>query len=206
MIAKLSIYETTFVIDSLQKSEDMRNLVTKIESFIKNNGGEIAQVEDWGKRRLAHEINRKQYGNYYQVHFDGPSNLPELLEREYRLEEAILRFLTIKSHPKAEEARAKLSQGAKEKLPARPTESKPEQEAKSEGSKPGEPVTTTESEPEQEAKVEESVPGEPATPTESEPEQAASTAEETGDEQAPSEVAEPVEDAEQAETPVTKAE
>ena len=98
----MSKYETTFVIDSLQKSENMQNILTKVENFIKNNGGEIGEVEDWGKKRLAYEINRKQYGNYYQIHFEGPSNLPGLLEREYGLEEGILRFLTITSDPRAD--------------------------------------------------------------------------------------------------------
>ncbi len=97
----MSKYETTFVIDSLQKSENKENILTKVENFIKNNGGEIGEVEDWGKKRLAYEINRKQYGNYYQIHFVGPGNLPGLLEQEYRLEEGILRFLTITSDPRA---------------------------------------------------------------------------------------------------------
>ncbi len=97
----MSKYETTFVVDSLRKSDDTQNILTKMQNFIKNNGGEIGEVEDWGKKRLAYEINRKQYGNYYQIHFEGPSNLPGLLEREFRLEEGILRFLTITSDPRA---------------------------------------------------------------------------------------------------------
>lgn len=109
----MSKYETTFVIDSLQKSDDMQNILSKVQNFIKNNGGEIGEVEDWGKRRLAYEINRKQYGNYFQIHFEGPSNLPGLLEREYRLEESVLRFLTIKTHPKAAMARERQAEKAK---------------------------------------------------------------------------------------------
>jgi len=110
----LSKYETTFVIDSLQKSENKENILTKVENFIKNNGGEIGEVEDWGKKRLAYEINRKQYGNYYQIHFEGPGNLPGLLEQEYRLEEGILRFLTITSDPRAALKREEPVEPAKE--------------------------------------------------------------------------------------------
>ncbi|MFQ5602783.1 MAG: 30S ribosomal protein S6 [bacterium] len=94
-------YETTIVFDSFLKDEDMQNLTTKIQNFIKNNGGQIQEIEEWGKKRLAYEINRKQYGNYYHILFTGQSSLPELLEREFRLEESILRYLTIKSDPKA---------------------------------------------------------------------------------------------------------
>ena len=110
----MSKYETTFVIDSLQKSEGTQNILTKVQNFIKNNGGEIGEVEDWGKKRLAYEINRKQYGNYCQIHFEGPSNLPGLLEREYRLEEGILRFLTVLSDPKAALKREEPVEPAKE--------------------------------------------------------------------------------------------
>ena len=110
----MSKYETTFVIDSLQKSENKENILTKVENFIKNNGGEIGEVEDWGKKRLAYEINRKQYGNYYQIHFEGPGNLPGLLEQEYRLEEGILRFLTITSDPRAALKREEPVEPAKE--------------------------------------------------------------------------------------------
>jgi len=110
----LSKYETTFVIDSLQKSENKENILTKVENFIKNNGGEIGEVEDWGKKRLAYEINRKQYGNYYQIHFEGPGSLPGLLEQEYRLEEGILRFLTITSDPRAALKRQEPVEPAKE--------------------------------------------------------------------------------------------
>lgn len=90
-------YELTIVIDSLQKSEDMEKIVTKAKTFVQNNGGEIHHIDDWGKKRLAYEINRKQYGNYYQVFFEGPSSLPGLLEREIKLEDGILRYMILVS-------------------------------------------------------------------------------------------------------------
>ncbi len=93
-------YETTIVIDSLQKADDMQVIVTKVESFITNHGGTIINKDEWGKKRLAYEINRKQYGNYYHLLFEGPGTIPLLLEREYRLEESILRYLTVKAEPR----------------------------------------------------------------------------------------------------------
>ena len=93
----MQVYETTIVIDSLQKGEDIQNTLTNIENFIKNNGGTILKKEEWGKKRLAYEINRKQYGNYFHILFEGQSGLPTLLEREYRLVESILRYLTVRT-------------------------------------------------------------------------------------------------------------
>lgn len=96
----MPLYETTILFDSFLKDDDFQSHSTKIQNFIKNNGGQIQKVEEWGKKRLAYEISRKQYGNYLHITFHGPSSLPNLLEREYRLEETILRFLTIKADPK----------------------------------------------------------------------------------------------------------
>lgn len=91
----MQIYETTVVIDSLQKQEEIQATLTNIEKFIKNNGGNILIQEDWGKKRLAYEINKKQYGNYNYIVFEGPSNVPVLLEKEYNLQESILTHLTV---------------------------------------------------------------------------------------------------------------
>jgi len=95
----LRLYETTVVIDSMLKADEVRNQNDKIVNFISNHGGNIVKVEDWGKRRLAYEIRKKQYGFYLNVRFSGPEALPLLLEREYRLNESVLRHLTVKIDP-----------------------------------------------------------------------------------------------------------
>jgi small subunit ribosomal protein S6 len=91
----LKIYETTVVIDSTLKTDDLRNRRDKIVNFISNHGGNILKVEEWGKRRLAYEIHKKQYGYYIHIRFSAPQAVVGLLEREYRLDEAVLRFLTV---------------------------------------------------------------------------------------------------------------
>jgi small subunit ribosomal protein S6 len=97
------------VIDSMLKADEVRNQNDKIVNFISNHGGNIVKMEDWGKRRLAYEIKKKQYGFYLNVRFSGPEALPLLLEREYRLNESVLRHLTVKIDPlvvKSEEQKA----------------------------------------------------------------------------------------------------
>lgn len=92
----LQLYETTIVVDSLLKSDDLRGLRERIASFISNHGGSVQKVEEWGKRRLAYGIGKKQYGYYLHMRFTAPEAVIALLEREYRLNESVLRFLTIK--------------------------------------------------------------------------------------------------------------
>lgn len=88
-------YETIFVIDSLLKSEEIDNIINKYERFISANGGKIAAIERWGKKRLAYEIKKRQYGYYVLIRFDGPPTMIKPLEREYRLNESLLRFKTL---------------------------------------------------------------------------------------------------------------
>lgn len=94
-------YETTFVIDSLLKAEEIDAIISKYERFITTNGGEILRIDRWGKRRLAFEIKKRQYGFYVYIRFSAPSNIPRLLEREYRLNENVLRYLTLMMDKKA---------------------------------------------------------------------------------------------------------
>ena len=88
-------YETVVVIDSLLKNEEIDEIVNKVERVISNNGGTIKSIERWGKKRLAYEIKRRQYGYYVEIVFESPPNVIPILEREYRLEENILRYLSI---------------------------------------------------------------------------------------------------------------
>lgn len=107
----MRLYETTVVLDSTLKSDEMRNSIDKIVNFISNHGGDIVKVDEWGKRRLAYEIKKKQYGYYVNIRFSGPAAVAGLLEREYRLNESVLRHLTIKVDPlvlKSEEEKARV--------------------------------------------------------------------------------------------------
>lgn len=85
-------YETIIIIDSLLKAEEIENIVTKYERFISANGGTIEAVEHWGKKRMAYEIKKRQYGYYVLIRFDAHSQMIRQLEREYRLNESLLRF------------------------------------------------------------------------------------------------------------------
>ena len=90
------LYETTIVLDPQLKSTEIEDAIKKVTTFITNHGGEIVKVDEWGKRRLAYEINKKQYGYYVYIRFSAPGQLVRLLEREYRLMEPVLRYLTVR--------------------------------------------------------------------------------------------------------------
>jgi small subunit ribosomal protein S6 len=97
----LTNYETTFIIDSVLKPEEIDGIIGKVERFITNNGGQIGEIQRWGKRRLAYEIKKRQYGYYVHIQFEALGSLVQLLEREYQLNESILRYLTVLMDKKA---------------------------------------------------------------------------------------------------------
>ncbi len=94
-------YQTVIVIDSFLKSEEIDAIIAKVLRIINNNGGKVVNVDRWEKKRLAYEIKRRQYGYYVEIIFEAPGNLVNILEREYRLDEKILRYLTIVLDKKA---------------------------------------------------------------------------------------------------------
>jgi small subunit ribosomal protein S6 len=129
----LQLYETVIVFDPQLKTPEIEDYTKKFTDFIANHGGEIVQHEEWGKRRLAYEINRKQYGYYVLLRFNGSGQLVALLEREYKLNEMVIRYLTIKVDKKALQMEQKLEQKlaaeqekAEEEAPAPETETKEE--------------------------------------------------------------------------------
>lgn len=94
-------YQTIVVIDSLLKSEEIDAIIEKITRIINNNGGKVINIDRWEKKRLAYEIKKRQYGYYVEIDFEAPHNLVKILERDYRLDENILRYLTIVLNNKA---------------------------------------------------------------------------------------------------------
>lgn len=119
-------YETTFIVDSLIRPEETDEIINKIEKFISNNGGQIKKIDRWGKKRLAYEIKKRQYGYYVIIRYSAPPKLNRLLEKEYQLDENILRYLTIALDPRYEaQMDAILTKSATEETTEPVTDDKP---------------------------------------------------------------------------------
>ena len=111
----MKTYSTIVVIDSLLKSTDIESTIEKIQRSIKNNGGEILEIDKWGKKRLAYEIKKRQYGYYVEIIFKSSGDLVKVIEREYGLDENILRYLTIVLNSKALQYREKQKKDVEER-------------------------------------------------------------------------------------------
>lgn len=92
-------YETLFVIDADLTEEATKALVEKFQNLIAENG-EVGEVNEWGKRKLAYPINDKTEGYYVLINFKSEGTLPLELERIFGITEGILRSIVIRHEEK----------------------------------------------------------------------------------------------------------
>lgn len=95
----LNSYETIFIIDASLDEESVTAIKDKFTSLIEANG-ELESVDEWGKRRLAYEINDRTEGVYYLVNFKSGADFPKELDRQYKITDGILRTIIIKKDEK----------------------------------------------------------------------------------------------------------
>lgn len=89
-------YESTFIIrPDLDEAEHTR-VKERLEAVITDGGGEVLLFDDWGRRKLAYTIKKHQVGHYLHWNYVAATDVPAELERIVRIEEPIIRFLTVK--------------------------------------------------------------------------------------------------------------
>ncbi len=89
-------YELATVLKTNLDEETHKAEVEKIHGFITRFGGNIEKVDDWGKRRLAYEINKQTEGFYSFVTFTADGDAPAEIESRIRIMENVLRYLVIR--------------------------------------------------------------------------------------------------------------
>ncbi|MCQ2375912.1 MAG: 30S ribosomal protein S6 [Salinivirgaceae bacterium] len=89
-------YETVFIANPVLSEAQMKEAAEKFKGVISAAGGEMVHEEDWGLRKLAYPIQKKTTGFYYMVQFSAEGNVVAKLETEFRRDERIMRFLTVK--------------------------------------------------------------------------------------------------------------
>ncbi len=113
-------YELMFVVDLSDGEDAVKATVEKFTNLIAANG-EISDVAEWGKRRLAYPINDKNEGYYGVVNFKSASDFPAEIERLMNIDEAIMRSMIIRPEfvaPAKEEAEVVAEEAAAEEAPA----------------------------------------------------------------------------------------
>jgi small subunit ribosomal protein S6 len=96
VIYMLNQYETVFIATPVLSESQMKEAVSKFKKYITDNNGEIVHEEDWGLKKLAYPIQKKSTGFYHLIEFRAEPQVISGLETEYRRDERIIRFLTMK--------------------------------------------------------------------------------------------------------------
>ncbi len=86
-------YEALYIIVPELDEEQNRATIDKFKGIIESNGGEIAKVDEWGKRKLAYDIDYKTEGFYVLMSFQSAPEFPRELERNFKNDERVLRYL-----------------------------------------------------------------------------------------------------------------
>jgi small subunit ribosomal protein S6 len=101
-MARVRHYETMFIVKPTLSEEEIVAQIETVKGNIEKNSGEIVATDDMGTRPLAYEIQKNKRGYYYVMYFKAPSESILELERNYRINENILRFVFIKYENKKE--------------------------------------------------------------------------------------------------------
>lgn len=99
-MAALNTYELTYIVNSVLSDEQIKDLVTRVDKFIVEHGGEIIDKDVWGSQRLAYPIQKKRNGFYVNMSFKAPGEMIVRFERALEINDNILRYLTLKMEPK----------------------------------------------------------------------------------------------------------
>ena len=94
--ATMNKYELALVVNAKIEDDARVATVEKVKEYVTKFGGTITNVDDWGKKRLAYDIQKMREGFYYFVQFDADETVPAQVEKNVRIMENVIRFLCIR--------------------------------------------------------------------------------------------------------------
>lgn len=93
---KNEFYEMTYILNPVLDDDRFTELVDFVNNLIKENGGEVVDVDEWGSKQLAYPIEKKNSGYYVNLYFEAPKTAIEPIERNLRINDDVMRYLTLK--------------------------------------------------------------------------------------------------------------
>ena len=88
-------YETTFILEPGFDENRVNEEIERVSTWIRDLGGEIVEVQRWGKRRMSYEVRKKRDGIYTLMLWQGAGGAVKEVERRMRLNESVMRALTV---------------------------------------------------------------------------------------------------------------
>ena len=91
-------YELAVVVSAKIEDDARAEVIEKVKDLITRVGGNVTDVDEWGKRRFAYEIQKMKEGFYYFVHFESDSVCPNEVENHIRIMEPVIRYLCVRQY------------------------------------------------------------------------------------------------------------
>jgi small subunit ribosomal protein S6 len=89
-------YELAIVLNAKIEDEERLAVIERIKGYITRFGGTVANMDEWGKKRLAYEIQKMKEGYYYFIQFDAEATAPAEIENRVRIMENVIRYLCVR--------------------------------------------------------------------------------------------------------------
>ena len=90
-------YELAVVVNVKLEDEERAAVIEKVKEYIVRFGGTVTDVEEWGKKKLAYDVQKMSEAFYYFIQFDAASDAPAKLEQDVRIMDNVLRFLCVRA-------------------------------------------------------------------------------------------------------------
>ena len=89
-------YELALVVNAKIEDDERAAVVEKAKEYVARYGGNVTEVEEWGKKKLAYEIQKMHEGFYYFIQFEADAQCPAEVERHVRIMDNVLRYLVVR--------------------------------------------------------------------------------------------------------------
>ena len=94
-------YESIIILNASLDEAESEKIVQRMQDVIAGNGGQVVKVERWGKKRLAYIVKKQKKGEYVLLHFKGQPETVAELERNYKMVDSIIKYLTVRLEKEA---------------------------------------------------------------------------------------------------------
>ena len=92
----MSKYELAVVVSAKLEDDARAEVIEKVKALVERFGGQLSDVDEWGKKRLAYEIQKMKEAYYYFIHFESETTTPGEIEERIRIMDGVIRYLCVK--------------------------------------------------------------------------------------------------------------
>ncbi len=89
-------YELAVVVNAKIEDDARTDVIERVKALITRFGGNVTDVDEWGKKKLAYEIQKMKEAYYYFIHFEAESDVPDEIEQRIRIMDNVIRYLCVR--------------------------------------------------------------------------------------------------------------